>query len=195
MKLNKLLAIGIVVSCSLSVGLYVHGAADNKQINNKLYSTVDSLEVNYPTIEDLSNNSPLIVKGKIISEKNTKKAVTKQPESVTDTDTDEVLYTNKVLKIQKVYKGEGIKAGDEIEIRTIGGELDNVVQISELSIENNKSYILFLKPSVYPVTDGAYAVQGGVQGKFELSDQNKIKNEKYKDITDLEKLELKVKKQ
>ncbi len=202
MIMKKLLVTGTIIFSLTSLYILVmdlpvadhasHSSTTNAQSKKNLV-TVDAATQKYDTIEDLSDDAPVIVKGKIIDSKKMQKVDMNKNED-NDGDVDFIYFTNKVLKVQKVYKGTGIKPGDEILIRSFEGEDDDVVVDSKSSVKEDKEYAIFLKPSVFPKEDGAYITVGFDQGLFELENGNSIsKNKHYKDIKSLDDLEKKLK--
>ncbi|EST55066.1 hypothetical protein T458_09740 [Brevibacillus panacihumi W25] len=193
MKLKKMLGFGILANIIMATifSLYSYG-------NNKVVATVSTVEINYKNVEDLATKAPLVIKGKVVDIKEVEKVVYDNAKGE-DEDFDEIIYTNKVFKVEKVYKGSDVKSGDEILVRILEGEIDDVVQHSEFTVSEGESYVLFLKPSVYPKKDGAYAIEGGAQGIFEIKNKSnknnissqeiKVVNEKYKEIESLDELE------
>ncbi len=202
MNLKKLLMVGTIIFSLTSLGILVMDLTGTDRENHsttavaqskKTLVTIDAAVQQYDTAEDLADDAPLIVKGKIIGSKQTEKVDMNNNED-NDGDVDLIYYTNKVLKVQKVYKGTGIKPGDEILIRSYEGEDNNVVVDSKASVKEQKEYAIFLKPSVFPKEDGAYAIVGFDQGLFELEEDNSIsKNKHYKDVKSLDDLEKKLK--
>lgn len=151
-----------------------------------------AMEKDFPTVEELYNNTELVVKGHAIDELVKEHTYTEDDgEKVTE------YYTEKQFKIQKVYKGENIKSGDTIIVRTLSVDTGDTVQFSEADIKNNKPNILFLKPSQYPIENGAYTFVGGPQGIFDIetkkslfaSPKEELAHFKYEDIKNVGQLE------
>lgn len=200
MNMKKLLITGIAICSLTSLGILALDISLADRVNHSSTSeaqkklvTIDAATKKYDTIDDLSDDAPVIVKGKIIESKKMEKVDINNNED-NDGDVDFIYFTNKVLKVQKVYKGDGIKPGDKILIRSYEGEDENVVVESKTSVKEDKEYAIFLKPSVFPKEDGAYSIVGFDQGLFELEDGKTIsKNKHYKDIKSLDDLEKKIK--
>ncbi|CAM3529964.1 MULTISPECIES: hypothetical protein [Brevibacillus] len=71
------------------------------------------------SMEDLKKEAPVIVKGKVIDSKKTERVDMNNNED-NDGDVDEVEFTDRVFKVQKVYKGtDVIKHTSFPKIKTI----------------------------------------------------------------------------
>lgn len=156
---------------------------------NKILTITSSYQdVNF---SELNEASSVIVKGQIVDDGQSKKVdLEKKP-----LEQEWVIYTDKTFKVDKVYKanGENIKAGDEIKIRSMGGQADGNSQNFEISVNKNKEYVLFLSRNSYPENNGiAYTIINGNNGVFSVNDRV-LTNPKFKEINSLEVLETKLK--
>lgn len=178
MNFKKIIGIAVIFSFLSAGTIYVYSSItlpDNVKI-------ISSIEKDYPTIEKLYDSTEMIVRGKVTGEE-TKEHTYKDDEGNEQT----LYYTEKEYKIQKVYKGENVKSGDTIRVRTLEADHNDTRQIVGTTIGRNKSYVLFLKESVFPIKNGAYTFVGGPQGIFTL-DTKEI-HHRYKDIDSLKQLE------
>lgn len=185
--LKKTLISGIVFSSVLTISLLgFHQYTKPDEVIK-----VSTMNADYKTVEKLTKESPVIVKGKIESNGNTKVHLTSQDDGEEDS---KLYYTNKIFKVQQVYKGDNIKSGDRILVRTYDAQKDGVIAVSEATVKKNESYVLFLKESVYPKKDGAYAFVGGTQAIFKLNGKDGIQNKRFTEIKKLSILEEKINK-
>jgi hypothetical protein len=181
LKKSLILAIGLSLTFTLStLAYYYYNKPDVVMINK-------SMDIDYGNIDNLTKESVLVVKGKIIDESNVRLHTTKQDENE---ENYKYYYTDKVFKVNKVYKSDGsIKSGNEIKVRTADAKTNDVLVVTDSTVEKNKSYVLFLKPSVYPQEDGAYTFLNPDQSIFELDGKGGIKNKVFKNISKFDKLE------
>ncbi|KQL34407.1 hypothetical protein [Psychrobacillus sp. FJAT-21963] len=187
---KKILTSAVLVSFLSAGTIYSYNVISGPETVN----IASAIEKDYPTVEELYSETELVVKGKAIDEQVKEHTYTEDDgEQITE------YYTEKQFKIQKVYKGDNIKSGDTITVRTLSVDTGDTVQLSNADIKNNKPNILFLKTSQYPIENGAYTFVGGQQGIFDIETKNTIlpfaspteelAHYKYKDIKNIEELE------
>lgn len=106
----------------------------------------------YSSIEDLREKADLVVSGTVLTSHvealNIKSILNDQDKNADpggDLSSFEMVYTIYTLKIDKHYKGDAVP-DDTIEIKILGGTLDNIVYKFEeaAKLEKNSKYILFL---------------------------------------------------
>ncbi|WP_088066903.1 hypothetical protein [Gottfriedia luciferensis] len=135
--LNKSLLVAIGLSLTFtfsSIAYYYYNKPKNVLINK-------SMDIDYRNIENLTKEAAVVLKGKLIDDSNVRLHKTKQ-----DVNEEEYkyYYTDKVFKVNKVYKSDGlVKSGNEIKVRTADAKTDNVLVLTDSTVEKNKSYVLF----------------------------------------------------
>ncbi|MDF9843760.1 MULTISPECIES: hypothetical protein [unclassified Paenibacillus] len=143
------------IETRLSKGQANHSTKTDKAV---VYSEVQLVHFNK---EELINAADTIIKGTVLSQE-----VQKSFEGFPATDT--------IIQVQTVYKGE---PGETVEIRTEGGETEDMILITDEAItpsfEMNEEVIVFLsadKGSRPDENDFGYYVIGQAQGVFSLKD-------------------------
>lgn len=111
---------------------------------------------------ELVNESDVIISGTAISQE-----VQKDFRGFPATDT--------LIQVQKVYKG---KPGDTVEVRTNGGETDDMIYVvnedNPLTFDIGEEVVVFLsnnKGSIPDKDDFGYFIVGQNQGKFSIDNQ------------------------
>ena len=149
----------------------------------------------YDTVDHMEDAATVIIEGKIISEK----VVKLDPsETLTDeqkndpklnpggeTESLSFPYTIYMVEINTVYKGD-VKEGNTIEIKQLGGTVDNVNYTEEdaTKIQIDSTYILFLET----FTNSPASLINQIQGIYEYKDNKITGNNKNKIILDLKDL-------
>jgi len=108
---------------------------------------VVTISAEYPLfggLEDMVSRSTEIVKAEVL-DKRVEKIDTRMPPLNDDSD-QIMIYTVYRINVLEVYKGD-VKPGDTMEVKQLGGQLDNVRVISndEISLETRDDLILFLE--------------------------------------------------
>ena len=150
----------------------------------------------YDTVEKAKDAATVIIEGKIISAK----VLTLDPtETLSDeqkngaktnpggeTESQSFPYTIYTVEIVQIYKGSVIK-GNTIEIKQIGGTVDNVNYTEEdaTKIEIGSTYILFLET----FSDSPASLINQIEGIYEYKDEKITGNDKNKIILDIKDLE------
>lgn len=116
----------------------------------------------YGTLNEMVDAADIIIQGKSI-------------DSYAEQLTTDLIATNEIVEVTKVYQGD-VKKGDKVEILQTGGELNN---IRTATIENaplltkGGNYLLLLRKS----TDGLenYLILGGYQGILKIQKNGSLK--------------------
>lgn len=158
----------------------------------------------YPSYEnqsEMENASDIIISGKILNS-SVKTINIKVPSNSYDpqknpgkdgkntADDENLVYTVSKVMVGVVYKGQNIKSGDIIEVKQLGGLVNNVLYKEENTnpFNNNKEYVMFLKEYENGIP---YSLINPIQGSYENNNDNYKENSDNKvklDIQSLKKL-------
>lgn len=160
-KLNNkiIIVISLILLVLMFVGAYTSGLFSSNKSNSINYNAPSADWVDhYFSIEDLINNSDLVIVGKV------EDSIPQQRVNL--------IFTRQVIKIQKYLKGSSV-LNDTIEVLQTGGTLNGITtqEIDDAPLFKIKDHlVLFLKKT----DEGHYLVLGGYQGKGKI-ENNKIK--------------------
>jgi hypothetical protein len=124
-------------------------ALDQMGNTNSDEKPVDTLTMEYPhydSVDHLSETASDIVKGRIIDSRVEEIDIRINPNQSEDSSEEPLIYTVYTIKVNDVYKGIN-SIGDTIQIKQLGGETEERIQISEASLELGKTsdYVFFLQ--------------------------------------------------
>lgn len=146
----------LILLCLPFILGYVNG---NRTISKEKVEPIEIIAsvIPYETLETLIGESKLVVAVKVKDE-----AEVMNYENAT--------FTKNQVEIQDVILGGGQLKGTNVEVL----ELGDISKGDKAVLQPGKEYLLFLQTYEGPVTSDAYVVTGVYQGKFELTDENKL---------------------
>lgn len=158
--------------------VFINTTAKTKEATIEEDKIIHSVSALYPaySIEELVKYSDIIAIGEIVA-----KSDLLEIEPVGGGDTS--LFTDYVIQLNEVFKGEESKETDTVNLRMRGGENEEkiVIDVEMPKVNIGDKYLFFL---VYPKTGGGYTTKdehilltGGPQGLFNLS----ANHDEYKD--------------
>lgn len=172
MKQKLIIRLSALVVTFLVAALVYGCSGTKKVIVDRSYADV--------SFTKLKEDAPLIVAGRIKNDGYSKKVDLEKKIG----EEEWLVFTYKTFRVDKVYKGEKVRTGDEIIIRLAGGKDGRYEQEAEFSLDRGKRYILFLTPAddLPQERSDAWVVMTGPFGVFTFGDNGSLINPKYKDI-------------
>lgn len=134
------------------IGSILPACSTSNNISSKKILESFSIDEYYKNLEDLVESSDLIVE-------------VKSKDDPQDFVFKNAHFTTNLVNVKEVVKGDVTLENQDIKL----------LQFSNIAIENNKKFLLFLKQYVGPVTENAYIVSGVYQGRFEISNDSDLK--------------------
>lgn len=191
----------LIVLCFAAITSAIGCASRINNQENKMEVLVSGDYPEYLSIDEIAQNSDLIIEGTVIDER-----VEEIDNLIHPNDTDdpkinpggEVLpsknvYTVHIIQVNNSFKG--IYDGDTIEVRQIGGEKEIWIEEDVVKLEKGETYVLFIdKYMAFP----AY-LKNPIQSSYkyskrakELKDKNEKnwKKEKFENVNKKNKLTL-----
>ena len=180
--MKKLIGVGIVLSLLIVSGVVLYKSNANtvggskpmlaNPKGNEIVSIVENGSYAMYSLEDLTNETELIVRGtvKSVSEPRWNNQENRKPNAISGKDT---IYKDTVFKVDKVYKGN---AGlSMLEVRSFGGRTADFEIDSDMELKLNvgDEAVLFLVPddTIYnkEKAAGHYILLGSLQAVYSIS--------------------------
>jgi hypothetical protein len=118
----------------------------------------------YLSIDELYQDADLVVEGMVAAKEPTRKI-------------DDLLFTDRKVRISKVFKNTTDMKKNEIYVRQTGGRFDDVEYVieDEVQYELDERYILFLRLA----DNGLFVALNGPQAQFLIQNDRAVHTQKY----------------
>ncbi|MDI6816061.1 MAG: hypothetical protein QME41_02565 [Actinomycetota bacterium] len=129
------------------------------QADSQIVKLQASWAKGYLSIDELYQDADLVVEGMVVAKEPTRKI-------------DDLLFTDKKVRISKVFKNTTAVKKNEIYVRQTGGRFDDVEYVieDEVQYEPDKRYILFLRLA----DNGLFVALNGPQAQFLIQNDRAV---------------------